>query len=203
MGIHWRVDLVVHIAGPPRSIRTGRLDEPNRKLIEVRQRARDRLTGSKLHRDFGFRAFGIQHLLFEFEAPVARRNSGKVPGWRVADCAPPGAVEVLLTGLGVSSLEIGDVHPFTSANSSAERAILLSVDKGNQAGNLIIGTIKAWHAFVGASIAHDFANLVPVHILGHEVRSCEIRTTRSALRIAAVTKRTALPEEVSSALVQG
>ena len=75
---------------------------------------RDRLTGSKSHRDFGFRVLGIQHLLLELEALVTRCNPGKIPRRRVAGCASSRAVEVLLAGLDVSGLEIGDIHALTS-----------------------------------------------------------------------------------------
>src|SRR5271163_2989031 len=71
MGIRGRVDLVLHITGPPGSIRTCGIDESDGKLIEVFQGAGDGLPGSQGYRDRGFRVPGIEHLHFEFKAPVA------------------------------------------------------------------------------------------------------------------------------------
>ena len=49
MGIHRRVDLVLHIAGPPGPIRARGIDEADGKFVEVCQGASDRLTGGQRH----------------------------------------------------------------------------------------------------------------------------------------------------------
>ena len=96
MGIQRRVDLVLHIASPPGSICTRSINESNRKLIEVIQSAGDRFTGARCYRDFGFRVFGIQHLLFELKALVTRCNPGKITGRRVTGL--PASNRILAAG---------------------------------------------------------------------------------------------------------
>src|SRR5580658_166147 len=201
MRVHWRINFVLHIPRPPGTIGTGWINEPHRKLIEIFQPAGDGLTGSKCHRDFGFRVSGKQHLLFEFEAAVTRCDSGKIPGWRVAGCASSRAVEVLLPSFDVSGLEIGRIYPLASPFSS-ESVVLLSVDKGHQAGNLLLRKVKAAHALRGTAIAHHRADLVSVDILSHELGSREIRPAFSAASVTAVTKGAILPEQGPSALHQ-
>src|SRR5271169_1739758 len=117
MGIHRCVDFVLHVAGPPRSIHARRINESNRKLIQVCQRARDRFPRNKGHSDFGFRLLRIQHLLLEFETLEARCDPGKISSWGVAAGTAPRTVEVLLAGLSVPGLAIGDIHPLASTIS--------------------------------------------------------------------------------------
>src|SRR5579864_547109 len=97
---------------------------------------------------------------------MPRRDPGKIPGRRVASCTSSGAVEELFAGLNISGLEIADVDTFPSTFLSA-RVVLLSVDEGHQAGNLVIGTVKARHAFVRAPVAHYGSDVVSVYVRGH------------------------------------
>jgi hypothetical protein len=43
------------------------------------------------------------------------------------------------------------------------------MDKGREAENLPLGKVKVRHALVGASIAHNGADLVSIHILGDQL----------------------------------
>src|SRR5208282_3818393 len=194
MGIHRRVDFVLHVAGPPGAIHARRINESNRKFIEVIQGAGDRLTRSRCYRNSGFRVVRVQHLFLELEPLVSRCDSGKVPGWRVASGASPRTVEVLFTGLGVSSLEIGDIHALASA-FVPQRVVLLGMDKGHQAGNLLIGVVETWHFRAGASIADNGANLVSTYIGSHQLGSRQIQPTLSTASITAMTKRAISPEQ--------
>src|SRR6266702_8572199 len=97
---------------------------------------------------------GIEHPLLELEALEPRCDPGKIAGRGMAFCAPARAFKVLLARFGVSGLEIGGIHALTSTGF-CEHIISLRVDKGNKAGNLLIRTVKAGHALVWASIAHD------------------------------------------------
>ena len=147
-----------------------------------------------------FASLGIQHLLFEFKALVTRCDPGKIAGGRVAGCASARAVEVLLAGLGVSGLQIGDIDSFASALLARAALFCWVWIKATRLAICWLGTIKARHAFVRASIAHDRADLVSIHIGGHELRAREIRPAFSAARVAAMAKRAILPEERASAL---
>src|ERR1700722_2796194 len=143
MSVHRRVDFVLHIGGSPGSIRACRIDESYRKLIEVIQNAGDRLTRGKGHCDFRFCVFGIQHLLFEFEALVTRRYPGKISSWRVTGCASSRTVEILFPGLGIPGLEVGGIDSLASS-FSREQVILLRVDKSHQASNLRLRKGERW-----------------------------------------------------------
>ena len=80
-----------------------------------------------------------------------------------------------------------------------ERIVLLGMDEGHQAGNLLIGIrSKRGMPFVGASIAHDGADLVSIYIRSHQLGPGEIRPGLSAARVAAMTKRAILPEKCAS-----
>ena len=103
--------------------------------------------------------FGIQHLLFELKALVTQGNPGKIPGRRVTGSASARTLEVLLTRLGVSGLEIGDIYALTSPLFRG-RFVLLGMDEGREAGNLLIGIVKAWHALFRAPIPYNEADLV-------------------------------------------
>jgi len=110
-------------------------------------------------------------------------------------------VEVLLSGLDVSGLEIGGIHSFTSA-AFRLRIVLLRVDESYQGGDLLIGTIKGRHAFIGAPVADDGADLASIHIRPHQLGSCEIRPALSAASIATMTKGTVLSKKLGTALDQ-
>src|SRR5579859_5184929 len=114
---------------------------------------------------------------------MPRCDPGKIPGRRVASCTSSCAVEELLARLNISGLEIADVDAFPSAFLS-ERVVLLGVDESHQAGNLVIGTVKTWHAFVRASVAHYGSDVVSVYVRGHQLRPREIRPTFTACGIA-------------------
>src|ERR1700734_1925753 len=130
MSVHWRVNFVLNVAGRPRSIRTVGINESDRELIEIVQSASNGLTGSKRYRDFRFRVFGKQHLLFEFETLVMRCNASKIASRRVASRASSGTIEVALASFCVSSLQIGGVYSFPCAFLGSG-IISLSVDKGH------------------------------------------------------------------------
>src|SRR5258706_13049194 len=164
------VDFVLHIASPPRSVRTRRINNSNRELVKVFQGASDGLTGSKRYPDFGFRVFGVQHPLLKLQALMARCDPGEVAVWRVAGRASACTFEVSLSGFSISGLEVGDIHSLSSSRFR-ERSVLLCVDKGHQAGDLLIGKFKAWHALVRAPVAGNRADLVSVHILGNQLRA--------------------------------
>ena len=80
--------------------------------------------------------------------------------------------------------------------------ILLGVDESYQAGHLIIRAVKGRHALVGASVAHDRADLVPIDIGSHQFRAREIGPALSAAGVAAMTKGTILPEKPGACLHQ-
>src|SRR5208282_5477261 len=168
MSAQCRVDLVLDVAGPPRAIPTRRIDESNRKLIEVIQGACEGLARSESYSHFRFRVLGIKHPFFEREALVTRCDAGKIAGRRVTGRTPARAVEVLLAGSGISRLQVGDIDALAST-FLRERVLLLGMDKGHQAGDLVIGQGKVRHALVGASVADNSADLVSVHIFGDEL----------------------------------
>src|SRR5437879_552583 len=201
MGIHRRVDLVLHIASSPGSIGSRSIHESHRKLIQIFQSAVDRLTGASCYHDFGFCVFGIHHLLFELEALVTRCNPGKIPSWRVAGCASARTLEVLLARLDVSGLEIGDIYPLAPSFFRG-RFVLLGMDKGHETGNLPIRKFKAGHALLRTTIAHDCAYLVTASIGGHQFGPRKVRPGLSAASVAAMTKRAVAPEERVPALDQ-
>src|SRR5579871_1756399 len=106
---------------------------------------------------------GKEHLLLKFKALIPRCNSSQISSWGVAGYASARAIEILLAGLDVSCLKIGGVYAFASAISLAsgacERIVLPCVDKRYEAGDLLVRAIKRWHAFVGAPVTHDCADL--------------------------------------------
>ena len=201
MSIDRRIERVFHIAGPPGPVQAVSISERDRKLITVCQDARDLLAGSQRHGDLGFRSFGIQHPHFEVKTLVTRCDPGKIASGRVAGCAPARTVEVLLARVGTSGLQIGDIHSLASA-LLRECYVALGVNEGGQAGNLLARNIKMRHAFLRAPAAHNRADLVSIHIGGHELGTGEIRPGFSAVRIAAVAKRAIFPEERAPALDQ-
>src|SRR5579864_5257407 len=120
---------------------------------------------------------------------MPRCDPGKIPGRRVASCTSSCAVEELLARLNISGLEIADVDAFPSAFLS-ERVVLLGMDERHQAGNLVIRSIKARHAFIWAPVAHYGSDVVSVYVRGHQLRPREIWSTFTASGIAAMAKRT-------------
>ena len=74
------------------------------------------------------------------------------------------------------------------------------MDKGRQAGNLLIRKVEAWHALLRAAIAHHGADLVSIHILGHQLGARKIRPALSAAGIPAMTKGAILLKEGAPAL---
>jgi hypothetical protein len=144
---------------------------------------------------------GVQHLLFKIETLVTRCDPRQIAGLRVTSCASPRTVEILFASLGISGLKIGHVHSLASP-FSGERSVLLKVDKGSQAGNLLIGNVKAWHALVWASIAHNCADLVSAHVLGDQLGARKVGSALSAASVAAMTKGAILPEKKAPALDQ-
>src|SRR5580658_840277 len=117
---------------------------------------------------------GIKHLLLKLEAAVTRCESRKITGRRMAGDASAAPLEELLAGLNVAGLKVRGIDTFSSANAPAsagarQRNVLLGVNKGCQAGNLLIRTIKGRHASVRPSIAHNRADLVSIHIRGHQL----------------------------------
>src|ERR1700685_491398 len=202
MGIQARVAFILHIAGSPGSVSTRGINEPHRKLVEIVQCAADDFTGSKRYGDFGLYMFGIQHPLLEFEALITGCNIGTISRWRRAGRAPPRSVEILLARLNIAGLEIGCVNAFASTYFRVSGITLLGMDKGHQAGHLIVGKIEARHALVRTAISQPRADLVPARILSHQPGTREIRSTLAAARIAAVTKRTITPEKSAPALNQ-
>src|SRR5277367_2409812 len=77
------------------------------------------------------------------------------------------------------------------------------MDKGCEAGNLLIGKIEVWHALLRASVADDLADLVSIHILGDQLGGLEIRPTLSTTRVPAVTKRAILLKQRVTVVDQG
>src|SRR5579864_978612 len=194
MGIRRRVYFVLHVARPPGSIGTGGVDQPNGKFVQIFQGASDRLTGSECYRNPRFRVFWIQHPLFEFKALVTRCYSGKISRRRMAVRTSARAVEELPPGVDISGLEIADIHTLPST-LFGERVVLLGMDKSYQTRNLVIRKVKTRHAFVRASIAHHGTDVVSIHVRGHQLRTCKIRSTFTARSTAAMTKRAILPEK--------
>jgi hypothetical protein len=88
--------------------------------------------------------------------------------------ASASALEVPFASLGVSGLEVRGIYTFSSANAPAsadarERNVLLGMNKGYQAGNLLIGTIKGRHAPVGPPIAYDGSDFVSIHVRRYQL----------------------------------
>src|SRR5205807_3008751 len=159
MRIQRRVDSVLDIAGPPRPVRTGRINHSNRELVEIFHSAIEGLTGGKCYRDFAFRVFRIQHLLLKLQAFETRRDAGEIADWRMAGAASARPFEISLTRLSIARLEVRGIHSLAST-LLRERIVLLRMNEGHQTGNLLIGKFKAWHALVWASIARNRADLV-------------------------------------------
>src|ERR1017187_4290613 len=141
MRMHRRVDVELHIATPPGSVRAGGIDEPDGKLIQIFQGAGDCLTGSDRNRHFRFRVPRIEHLPLEFETLVTGCDSRKIAGRRVTGGASTCTVEVSLTGFSISGLQIGWIHALATTGSG-ERLDLLRVDESNDGGHLIIRAVK-------------------------------------------------------------
>src|ERR1700685_4612397 len=104
------------------------------------------------------------------------------------------AVEIGLSGLDVSGLKIGNIHPFPLAVLGHCQG-LLSVDKGGEVGDLFAGERESRHAFVGPAMQHYIPDLVSPHIRGHQLGPGEIGTRFSAARIPAMTEGAILLEE--------
>jgi hypothetical protein len=119
----------------------------------------------------------------------------------VAGCASARAAEVLLAGLDVSALEIGDIDTLTIA-LFRDCVVLLGMDKSCQAGNLPIRKIEAWHALLRASLAYHGANLVSIHILGHHLGTGKIRPALSAAGIPTMAKGAILLKDGAAILDQ-
>jgi hypothetical protein len=116
--------------------------------------------------------------------------------------APTRALEVLFARFRISGLQIGGIHAFAPAFFPKSGVELLSMDKGHEAGNLCFRKIEVRHALIGAANAHYGTDLIPAHIFDDEPRTGEIGSGLSAAGIAAVAKRTILPEQCASTLDQ-
>src|SRR5580765_1936171 len=199
MRIGGRVNLVLHITSPPRAVCAGGIDQSDGKFVQIFQGAGDGLAGGKADRDFRFRVLRIEHPLFEFKALVTRADSSKIAGRRVTTGASARSIEVLLAGFSVSGLQVFGIHSL-AATGFRERLGLLRVDEGYEALNLIIRPVKAWHAFVGASVAYDRTDLVSVDIRSHQFGARQVGSALPTTGVAAVTERAVLAQECCALL---
>ena len=83
-----------------------------------------------------------------------------------------------------------------------ERIGLLRVNKSHQTCDFLIRTIKGRHAFVGAPVANDGADLVSVHIGGYQLGARQVGPGLSASGIAAMAEGAILAEQGPSLLHQ-
>src|SRR6516165_12482315 len=98
------------------------------------------------------------------------------------------AFEIFLAGFDISSLEVRWVHAFASTAASLTRSVLQFllpvVDERHQAGDFRVGMLEARHAFVGATIANDSADLFSVNVGSHQLRTREVGPAFTAASVA-------------------
>ena len=61
-----------------------------------------------------------------------------------------------------------DTTPTSVPSSLSLRGFLLRVDESNQAGDLLVGAIERWHAFLRAPVANHRSDLVAINIRSHQ-----------------------------------
>src|SRR5262249_54957404 len=97
----------------------------------------------------------------------------------------------------VSGLQIGNIDSLSSTCASAPSSksdVLLRVNEGNKAVDLVIGQFKVRHSFVSAAIANHRTNLVAVDIRCDQFLSGKFGTGFFAGCISSVTEPAVLTE---------
>ncbi len=116
----------------------------------------------------------------------------------MATSAAASPFEIFLSGFRVSGLQVLRVHSFTSAFSPAavlSHGVLLRVDEGDQAGDLLVGAIERRHAFLRAAVANHRTDLVAIDVGGHQLGSRQVGPALSSGCVAAVAEGAVLPEQ--------
>ena len=145
-------------------------------------------------------AGGIQEsILQRVGLRILRRDVREIAGYGMAFVASTRAVEILLSGLGVASLQVGRIH---SAAVSLERVRLGLgiVDERDDRGKIVVGKILRRHPFVDTAGVHERNDFVAADIFGNQRRPGEIGSRLSAHGVAAVTKATGCGKQSLSAL---
>src|SRR5262245_46377941 len=116
--------------------------------------------------------------------------------------ASAGAVEEGLAGVSVPGEQFLDRIPSGNAGG-LERFFGAFVEKRGDVGNLFIVHIcESRHAFIGATAANHFANLVALDVMRDERRADQIRST-SASGVRAVAESAGIRKLLATALDSG
>src|SRR5665213_1743663 len=114
----------------------------------------------------------------------------------------PGAIEVLLSCLYVSGLQVGDLD--AAAMTVIRLGLrLLRMDEGDQTRQFLIGKFEARHPFFRTPIPHDCVNCASRNILGHQFGLRQIWACLSALRIASMAEGAVLLEQCAASFRLG
>ena len=111
----------------------------------------DDLTAGQCNHNFALRASRIHQPLFQSQTFQAFCQAGQIARNGVARGTFTCSIEILLAGLGISRLEIGNVHPASPALLQFSHRFL-SVDKGHQFCQLLIRNVETGHAVLRAPI---------------------------------------------------
>ena len=194
------VDGELHQARGPRAVPAVGVAEGDRELVAEREPPFDALTGRQRDLDLGRRALsaasaaGIEHPLQQREPLEAIGHTGEVLLRVVAGGAAAGAVEVLLAGARVAGVQVvfRDLAPGAEQRSPLDPLIVDERDDRRQVG---VADRQRRHALVGPSVADDRADLVPLDVVGHDLRAREVRPGFTAGRVAPVAEAAVGDEE--------
>jgi hypothetical protein len=112
---------------------------------------------------------------------------------------PAGAVEILLTGLGVARLEIGRIDVPAIALERV-RLRLRVVNECDDRSEIGIGERRRWHPLVDASRVEERDHLVTPHVLCNQRGPREIGPGFAAHRVTAVAEAAVGREQPLAAL---
>ena len=102
--------------------------------------------------------------------------------------AAAGAVEILLSGLRVAGLQIGDIDGAAVAFERV-RLVFRVVDERHDGGEVGVGKVGCGGMPLSiASVANERSDFVAAHVLGDERRAGEVGPGLAAHRVAAVTE---------------